>query len=73
MMETKQPLTVQQALDVIEGLTPEDRMTVMDVLQRRWLDQCRMEISQNAAFTLQAIRDKRAIYGSVADLKRDLA
>jgi len=71
-MDTKQTLTVQQALDVIEGLSLEDRLTVIEVLQRRWLDQRRVEIARNAAITLQAVRDKQAAYGTVADLKQDL-
>jgi hypothetical protein len=71
-MDTKQTLTVQQALDVIEGLSLEDRLTVIEVLQRRWLDQRRVKIARNAAITLQAVRDKQAAYGTVADLKQDL-
>ena len=71
-MESKQTLTVPQALDVIELLPLEDRLTVIEVLQRRWLDQRRVEIAHNVAITLQAVREKRAVYGTLAELKQDL-
>ncbi len=71
-MDTKQTPTVQQALDVIELLSLEDRLTVIEVLQRRWLDQRRVEIACNAATTLQAVQEKQARYGTLADLKHDL-
>jgi hypothetical protein len=71
-MGAEQISPVQQALDVIERLSPEDRLTVIDVLQRRCLDQRRAEIARNATITLQAVRDRRAAYGTVADLKQDL-
>lgn len=71
-MGAEQISPVQQALEVIERLSPEDRLTVIDVLQRRWLDQRRAEIAHNATITLQAVRDRRAVCGSVADLKQDL-
>jgi len=72
-MGSEQTLSVQQALDVIEQLSLEDQMTVVEVLQRRWQEQRRAEIARNATTTLQAVRDGRASYGTVADLKRDLA
>jgi hypothetical protein len=63
---------VQQALDVIERLSPEERLTVIEVMQRRWVDERREEIARNAMMTLQAVRERRATYGTVAELKQDL-
>jgi hypothetical protein len=63
---------VQQALEVIERLSPEDRLTVIEVSQMRWLEERREEIARNAMMTLQAVREKRATYGTVADLQNDL-
>ena len=71
-MGAEQISPVQQAWEVLERLSPEDRLTVIDVLQRRWLDQRRAEIARNATITLQAVRDRRAAHGTVADLKQDL-
>jgi len=54
-MDPNQNSIVRQALDIIEGLSLEDRVSVMEVLQRYWLDQRRMEMGRNAANTLQAL------------------
>jgi len=40
--------------------------------QRRLVERRRAEIARNATATLQAVREGRARYGSVEDLKRDL-
>jgi hypothetical protein len=71
-MGTEQIFSVQQALNVIEHMPLEDQMTVIEVLQRRLLEKRRSEIARNAATTLQAVREGRAQYGTVEDLKRDL-
>ena len=67
-----QTFSVQQALDVIEHMPLEDQMTVIQILQRRLLEQRRSEIARNATTTLQAVREGHARYGTVEDLKRDL-
>ncbi len=63
----------QQALDAVGLLSPEDQAMLVDVVQRRLVEWRRAEIARNAAATLQAVREGRARYGSVEDLKRDLA
>ena len=63
---------LQQALDVVEQLVPEDQVTLVELIQHRLLEWRRAEIASNAAATLQAVREGRARYGSVEDLKRDL-
>jgi hypothetical protein len=62
----------QQALDIIEGLPAEDQETLVDIIQRRLIEQRRAEIAHNAQATLQAFREGRASYGTVDDLRRDL-
>ena len=62
----------QQALDVVEKLPPEDQETLVDLVQNRLVEWRRASIARNAAITLQAVREGRARYGSVEDLKRDL-
>jgi len=62
---------LQQALDVVEKLPPEDQETLIELIQRRLVEQGRAEIARNASATLQAVREGRARYGSVEDLKSD--
>ncbi len=71
-MGAEQTFSVQQALDVIEHMPLEDQMTVIEVLERRLLEQRRSEIARHATATLQAVREGHARYGAVEDLKRDL-
>ena len=37
---------IQQAIDVIEGLTPEDQALVINVIRRRLIEQRRAELIQ---------------------------
>lgn len=62
---------LQQALDVVDKLPPEDQETLIEVVQRRLVEQRRAEIARNAAATLQAAHEGKARYGPVEDLKRD--
>ena len=62
----------QEALDMVEGLPPEDREVLIDLIQRRLVEQRRMEIARNAEETLQAVRQGCARRGSLEELKRDL-
>ena len=63
---------LQQALDAVESLPPDDQETLIDLIRHRLIERRRAEIARNAEETLQAVRDGRAEYGSVEDLKRDL-
>ena len=63
---------LQQALDVVESLSPDDQGTLIDLIRHRLVERRRAEIARNAKETLQAVRDGRAQYGSVEDLRRDL-
>jgi hypothetical protein len=58
---------IQQALDEIEKLGAEDQQVVVEIVRRR------LDIAQNARATVQAFREGRARYGTVEDLRRDLA
>jgi hypothetical protein len=71
MVQVKTSL-LQQALDVVEKLPPEDQETLIELIHRRLVEQRRGEITRNASATLQAVREGRARYGSVEDLKSDL-
>jgi hypothetical protein len=50
----------------------EDQETLIELLPRRLVGPRREEIARHAAATLQAVREGRARYGSVEDLKHDL-
>ena len=62
----------QQALDVIEQLSANDQEALIEIVQRRLVEQRREEIARNASVTLQAFREGHASYGTVNDLRRDL-
>lgn len=63
----------QQALDAVEKLSPEDQETLINLIWHRLVEWRRAEIARNATATLQAVREGRARYGSIEDLKRDLS
>ena len=71
MGQAKEPL-LQQALDIVERLPPEDQETLIELIQRRLVERRRAEIARNAAATLQAVREGLARYGPVEELKQDL-
>ena len=72
-MEQVSTSLLQHALDIVEELTTEDQETLIELIRRRLVERRRAEIAENAAATLQAVREGRAHYGSVEDLERDLS
>ena len=62
----------QRALDSIEQLPTEDQEHLIEIVQKRLIEQRRAEIARNARATLQAFREERAHYGTVDDLRREL-
>ena len=71
-MEQTVSTPFQQALDVIEQLPVEDQENLIEIVQRRLVEQRREEIACSAMDTLQAFREGRAKYGAIDDLRRDL-
>ena len=71
-MEQVKTSLFQQALDAVEKLPPEDQEKLIDLVQHRLVEWRRAEIARNAVTTLKAVREGRAGYGSVEDLKQDL-
>ncbi len=63
---------LQQALEIVEALPPEDQETLIDVIRRRLIEQRRSEIAADGEATMKAIREGKAHFGSIDDLKRDL-
>lgn len=62
----------QEALDHIERLPVADQEAVLEIVRQRLVEQRRGEIAHNAKVTLQSLREGRARFGTVDDLRRDL-
>ncbi len=62
----------QKAIDAVESLPFDDREEVLEILRMRIAEYRRDEIAANAKEALQAVREKRAKFGTVEDLKKDL-
>jgi hypothetical protein len=61
--------SLQQAIDVVEALPLEDQELLVELLKRRIIERRRAEIARNADITLQAVREGKARYGTVTDIK----
>ncbi len=62
----------QKAINVVESLSFDDREEFIDIIKRRLAEERRKEIAVNAREAIQAVREKRALFGTVNDLKKDL-
>jgi len=62
----------QKAIDAVESLPFDDREELLEILRMRIAEHRRDEIATNAREALQAVREKRAKFGTVEDLKKDL-
>jgi hypothetical protein len=71
-MEKTEVSMLQQALDIVESLPPDDQEALIELIRHRLVEKRRAEIARNAEETLRAVRDGRAQYGSIEDLRRDL-
>ncbi len=63
----------QKAIDAIESLPFEDREEVLAIMRMRLSEERRDEMAANAQEALTAVREGWAKYGTVEDLKSDLA
>ena len=71
-MGTHQYTPFQNAIDAVESLPADDREELIEILKMRLAEHRRDEIAANARETLQAVKEKRAKFGTVEDLKKDL-
>jgi predicted AAA+ superfamily ATPase len=71
-MSIHQETLFQKALDAIESLPIDAREEIIEIIRRRLAEDRREEIAANAREAVMAVREKRATYGTVEDLKRDL-
>jgi hypothetical protein len=62
----------QKAIDAVESLPFDDREELIEIIRMRLAEQRRDEIAANAREAVQAVKENRAKYGTVEDLKKDL-
>lgn len=62
----------QEALEIVDRLPLDDQEELIEIVRRRLVVQRRAEIAANAQAARQAIREGRASYGTVDDLRREL-
>jgi len=62
----------QKALDAVEALPIDVREEIIEIIRMRIAEDRREEIAANAREAVKAVREKRATYGSVDDLRKDL-
>ena len=73
VMERTEVSLLQQALEIVESLPPDDQEALIDLIRHRLVEKRRAEIAHNAEETLQSVRHGGAQYGSIEDLKRNLS
>ncbi|MDF1594324.1 MAG: hypothetical protein P1P89_22660 [Desulfobacterales bacterium] len=71
-MNTHQDTPFQKDIDAVESLPYDDQEEILEVLRMRLAEHRRNEIAANAREALQAVREKRAKFRTLEDLKKDL-
>jgi len=71
-MNTDQVTPFQKALEAVESLPFDDREEIIEIIKRRLAEDRREEIAANAREAVKAVREKRAKYGTIEELKKDL-
>ena len=63
---------MQTVIEYVEALSTEEQDLLVELIQKRRIEQRRKEIFSNAAQTLEAIRTGTAKRGTLANLRADL-
>ena len=71
-MEMNQVTPFQNALDAVDSLSLDAREEIIGILLRRLAEDRREEIAANASEAIASVKEKRAMFGSVEDLKKDI-
>jgi hypothetical protein len=56
----------------VESLPFDDREEIIEIIKRRLAEDRLEEIAANAREAVKAVREKRAKYGTIEELKKDL-
>jgi hypothetical protein len=67
-----QTLNLQQALDYVESLSSEEQDLLIEIIQKRRIEQRRKEIAADAKQTLKAVELGTVKRGTIKDLMADL-
>ena len=71
-MDIHQETPFQKALSAIESLPVDAQEEIIDIIKKRLAEDRREEIVANAHEAVMAVREGRAKYGTIEDLKKDL-
>jgi acyl-CoA reductase-like NAD-dependent aldehyde dehydrogenase len=71
-MNTDQVTPFQKALEAVESLPFDEREEIIEIIKRRLAEDRREEIAANAREAVKAVREKKAKYGTIEELKKDL-
>ncbi len=71
-MTMYQETPFQKAIEAVESLPFDEREEVLEVIRRRLAEDRREEIAANAREALEAVKEGRAHYGTIHDLKKDI-
>ena len=71
-MNTHPSTPFQRAIEAVETLPLDEREDLLETLRLRVIEDRRDQIAASAREALQAVREKRASFGSLEDLKKDL-
>ncbi len=71
-MAHQQNTPFQEAIEAAESLPFEDREELLEILRIRMAEERREQIASNAKEAISAVKEKRARYGNLEDLRKDL-
>ena len=71
-MESPLVTPFEEALEVVEQLSPMDQAALIDIIRQRLVEQRRREIALNARTVRLAFQEGRAQYGNIDDIRLDL-
>jgi hypothetical protein len=63
----------QKAILAVEALPLDEREDILEILRRRQAENRREQIAANARETLNAVREGKASFGTLGDLKKRMA
>ena len=71
-MTSYQETPFQKAIEAVESLPFDEREEVLEIIRMRLAEDRREEIAANAREAVEAVRERRAQYGTIEGLKKDL-
>jgi hypothetical protein len=72
-MEQVRTSRLQQALDAVKELSPEEQQMLLDIVYRRFVEQRRADLAREIAAARKAYRLGQVRRGTVEDLMMEIA